>query len=170
MADPTPELLIKEFLEEAGRDYQRNALQFHVSFKADRTESGRKILALSRQQQVQVLLYAVAHQVEAIRGRTLSSGIDLSSLLAALHVPVAAPAQTMASLELSGLIAAILRKELPLTDDDLCQLVGTITQKPGCFDRRMKPHSLGAGEDAFCKRNLYHRLTAGDRQPTVERL
>ena len=45
MADATPELLIKEFLDEAGREYQRNALQFHFSFKADQTESARKILA-----------------------------------------------------------------------------------------------------------------------------
>jgi hypothetical protein len=128
MADATPELLIKGFLDEASREYQRNALQFHFSFKADQTESARKILALPREQQVPILLYAVTYQVGAIEGRTLPSGIDLSSVLAALQMPSIAPAQTTASLELSGLIAAILRKELPFTENDLCQLVGTITQ------------------------------------------
>jgi len=128
MADTTPELLIKEFLDEAGREYQRNTLQFHFSFKADQTESARKILALPREQQVPILLYAVAYQVGAIHGRTLPPGIDLKSVLAALQMPLTGPAQTIASLELSGLIAAILRKELPFTEDNLCQLVGTITQ------------------------------------------
>src|SRR6476469_5915077 len=31
-------------------------------------------------------------------------------------------------LKLTGLIAAILRKELPFTESDLCQLVGSITR------------------------------------------
>jgi len=128
MADPTPELLIQEFLNDAGREYQRNALQFHFGFKADQTESARKILALPRPQQVPVLLYAVAWQVEAIQGRTLPFGIDLSSLLAAFRAPSTVAAPTMASLELTGLIAAILRKELPFTEVDLCQLIGSITR------------------------------------------
>ena len=128
MADPAPELLIKEFLVEAGREYEKDALRFHFSFKADQAESARKILALPRPQQVPVLLYAVAYQVEAIQGRTLRSAIDLNSLNAAVPPPSAGAAPTMASLELIGLIAAILRKELPFTEDDLCQLVGTITR------------------------------------------
>lgn len=128
MADAAPELLIKEFLDEARREYQRNALQFHFGFKADQTENARKILALPRSQQISVLLYAVAYQVEAIQGRTLPSGIDLGSLLAALHTPSTGSAPTMASLELSGLIAAILRKELPFAENDLCQLISIITQ------------------------------------------
>lgn len=128
MADPTPELLIKEFLDDAGREYQRNALQFHFGFKADQTESARKILALPRPQQVAVVLYAVAWQVEAIHGRRLPFGIDLSSLLAVFSGPARDAAPTMASLELTGLIAAILRKELPFTEVDLCQLIGSITR------------------------------------------
>src|SRR5262249_39349326 len=133
MANATPELLIKEFLDEVGREYQRNALQFHFSFKADQTESARKILALSRERQVPILHYAVTYQVGAIQGLALAPGIDLSSALAALQMPSTGPAQTTGSLELSGLIAAMLRKELPFTENDLCQLVGTITQisKPG---------------------------------------
>src|SRR5262245_45747609 len=127
MADATPELLVKEFLDEAGREYQRDALQFHFSFRADHTESARKILALPREQQVPILIYAVTYQVGAIHGRTFPSGIDLSSVIAALHMPSTSPAQTTASLELTGLIVAILRKELPFTEDDLCRLVGTIT-------------------------------------------
>jgi hypothetical protein len=127
MADATPELLIKEFLDEARREYQRNALQFHLSFKADQTESARRILALPREKQIPVLLYAVAYQVQAIEGRAQVSAIDWSSIVAALQMP-AFSAQTRASMELSGLIAAILRKELPFTEGDLCQLVSTITQ------------------------------------------
>ena len=127
MADPAPELLIKEFLDAAGRKYQRNELQTYFAFKADQTESARKILALPRPQQVPVLFYAVAWQLEAIQGRTPPFGIDLSSLLAAFRAPATVAAPTMASLELTGLIAAILRKELPFTEADLCQLIGSMT-------------------------------------------
>ena len=128
MADPTPELLIKEFLDDAAREYQRNPLQFHFAFKADQTESARSILALPRPKQIPVLLYAVAYQVEAIQGRTPPSGTDLSSLLTGLPAFLTGAAPTMASMELTGLIAAILRKELPFTENDLCQLVGVITR------------------------------------------
>jgi Domain of unknown function (DUF4132) len=128
MADPAPALLITEFLDEVGREYQRLGLQFHFSFKADQSETARKILALPREQQVPILLYAVAYQVGAINGRTLPSGIDLSSVLAALQMPSTDAMSRTGSLELSGLIAAILRKELPFADVDLCHLVGAITQ------------------------------------------
>lgn len=126
MADPTPDLPIKEFLEEARRDYQKDPL--HFDFKAARSESGRRILALPRQEQVPVLLYAVAYQVGAINGRPLPSEIDFNSILASLQAPSTGPAPTLGSLELMGLIAAILRKELPFSDNDLCQLIGTIAQ------------------------------------------
>ena len=69
MADATPAVLTKEFLDEASHECQRDALQFHLNFKADQSESGRRILALPREQQVPVLLYVVAYQVAAIHGR-----------------------------------------------------------------------------------------------------
>src|SRR5690349_8940955 len=115
MSDPTAEVLVKAYLMDTGRAHQANPLQFHVSFKRDQTESGRKILALPRAQQIPVLLYAVAYQVEAIQGRSLTAWNDAISLLAALQAPATAAASTMATLELTGLIAAILRKELPFT-------------------------------------------------------
>ncbi len=122
MADSTPESLIKEFLEDAERVYQRNALEFHFGFKADQTESARKILALPRPQQVPVLLYAIDFQVAAIQDRTPRSGIDLSFQVAAIQ------SLSTTLLKLTGLIAAILRKELPLSEKDLCRLVSSITR------------------------------------------
>src|SRR4029079_19064594 len=112
MADPAPELLIKEFLVEVGREYERDALRFHFSFKADQAESARKILALPRPQQIPVLLYAVAYQVEAIEGRTLISGIVNSLIRIVSQTASTGAAPAIASLELTGLIAAILRKDL----------------------------------------------------------
>src|SRR5262245_11585719 len=123
MADPTPELLIQEFLNEAGREKLGTARQFHSGFKAEQTESGRKILALPRQQQIPVLLYAVAYQVGLIQGRTPPRSL----LGIALHVLTGAT-PTMASLELTSLIGAILRKELPFTENDLCQLTGSMAR------------------------------------------
>lgn len=136
MADKTPELLVKEFLSEASRAYQQGALQYHVSFKPDQSESARKILALPRPQQIPVLLYAVAYQLEAIEGQTLKSGIvnALIRVVSLMSSTGASPA--MASLQLTGLIAAILRKDLPFTEGDLCQLVGSITRinSPGWWN------------------------------------
>lgn len=104
MVETTPELVIREFLDETRREYKKNPHLYYSSFKADQSESARRMLALPREQQVPLLLHAVAFQIGAING------------------------QRPGSLELSGLIGAILRKELPFSEDDLCQLVATITQ------------------------------------------
>jgi hypothetical protein len=128
MTDPTPDSLIKEFLDEVGSEYQKNPLQFHFNFKADKCASAQKILALPRPQQVPVLLHAVAYQVKAINGRSLLTEIVSSQADAALQMPSTGVVPMTASLELSSLLAAILRKDLPFTEKDLCQLVGAITQ------------------------------------------
>jgi Domain of unknown function (DUF4132) len=168
MADPTPESLIKEFLNEAGREYQGNALQFQFGVRADQTESARKILALPRPQQVPVLLYAVAYQIAAIQGWTLRSWIDLSSPLAALHLPSTGSAPRMPSLKLTGLIAAILRKELPFTENDLCQLVGSITRisNPGWWSAASPAGIMKAIENHTKAHGLPGELRAALQQLT----
>lgn len=104
MTDATPELLIEEFLHEVRRECKKNRLDFIVNFKAVQSEIGRRVLALTRQEQIPVLLYALTvYQAAWIKRST-------------------------GSLELIGLIEAMLRKELPFSNSDLCQLVDFVTQ------------------------------------------
>ena len=48
-------------------------------------------------------------------------------------------------------------------------LVGAIAEKARRFDRRVKAHLLGGGQYSPRKRELHHRLAAGDRQAAIER-
>src|SRR5258705_11903 len=90
--------LIDGFLNQVADEYGRDPLAFHFNFAAAQSAAGKAILALPREQQVQIVLHIVSRQVARIRDR-----------------------HSCASSELSDLLSAILRKKLPFTAADLEQ-------------------------------------------------
>ena len=97
--------LIDAFLTQVQAEYQRDRLAFHFNFDPTKTDTGRAILELPREQQIQVVFDVVTRQVARIKNR-----------------------HSCASAELTAMLGAILRRKLPFSPGDLEALVRTTAE------------------------------------------